>query len=85
MSDLIGVMDGLRADFAPAPLPGEPSCLEDLHPFNPEVRLKEGEIFRRWPFGYPITHFARVLKNKQGIVTLHPARAGAPAAMPAWA
>jgi hypothetical protein len=71
ISDLIGVLDGLRADFALAPLPGEPSCREDLHPFNPEAHLKEGEIFRYRPMGCPITHFARVLKNNRGIVTVH--------------
>ena len=60
--EIIGVLDGLRADFALAPLPGEPSCREDLHPFNPEARLKEGDIFRYRPLGCPITHFARVLK-----------------------
>jgi uncharacterized Fe-S cluster-containing protein len=42
--------------------PGEPSCREDLHPFNPEAHLKEGDIFRRRPLGCPITHFAKVLK-----------------------
>jgi uncharacterized Fe-S cluster-containing protein len=69
--DIIGVIDGLQADFALAPLGGEPSCREDLHPFNPEARLKEGDIFRYRPLGCPITHFAKVLKNKQGIVTVH--------------
>ncbi|MCX6676949.1 MAG: hypothetical protein NTU95_03270 [Methanothrix sp.] len=69
--DIIGVLDGLRAEFALAPLPGEPSCREDLHPFNPEAHLKEGDIFRYRLLGRPITHFAKVLKNKQGIVTVH--------------
>jgi uncharacterized Fe-S cluster-containing protein len=45
ISDLRSVLDGLRADFALAPLPGEPSSREDLHLFNPEARLKEGDIF----------------------------------------
>ena len=69
--DIIGVIDGLQADFALAPLCGEPSCREDLHPFNPEARLKEGDIFRYRPLGCPITHFAKVLKNDRGIVTVH--------------
>ncbi|HPS91917.1 MAG TPA: (Fe-S)-binding protein [Methanothrix sp.] len=69
--EIIGVLDGLRADFALAPLAGEPSCREDLHPFNPEARLKAGGIFRYRPLGCPITHFARVLKSRQGIVTVH--------------
>ncbi|MDD2837232.1 MAG: hypothetical protein PHY05_13910 [Methanothrix sp.] len=49
--------------FAPAPPPGEPSCREDLTPFNPEARLRESEIFHRWPLGCPITHFAKVLEG----------------------
>ncbi len=69
--EIIGVLDGLRADFALAPLGGEPSCREDLHPFNPEAQLEEGEIFRYRPLGCLITYFAKVLKNKQGIVTVH--------------
>ncbi len=54
--EIIGVLDGLHADFALAPLPGEPSCREDLHPFNPETRPKEGDVFRYRPLGCPITH-----------------------------
>jgi uncharacterized Fe-S cluster-containing protein len=69
--EIIGVLDGMRADFALAPLRGEPSCREDLHPFNPDAKLKEGDIFRYRPLGCPITHFARVLKSRQGIVTVH--------------
>ena len=69
--EIIGVLDGLRADFALAPLPGDPSCREDLHPFNPEAHLKEGDIFRYRPLGCPITHFARVLKYEKGIATVH--------------
>ena len=44
--EIVGVLDGLMADFSLSPLPGEPSCREDLHPFNPEARLEEGDIFR---------------------------------------
>jgi uncharacterized Fe-S cluster-containing protein len=69
--EIIGVLDGLHADFALAPLPGEPSCREDLHPFNPEARLKEGDVFRYRPLGCLITHFVRVLKSSQGVVTVH--------------
>lgn len=69
--EIIGVLDGLHAGFALAPLVGEPSCREDLHPFNPEARLKEGDTFRYRPLGCPITHFARVLKSRQGVVTVH--------------
>ncbi len=69
--EIIGVLDGLQADFALAPLAGEPSCREDLHPFNADARLKEGDLFRYRPLGCPITHFARVLKSDRGIVTVH--------------
>jgi uncharacterized Fe-S cluster-containing protein len=69
--EIIGVLDGLRADFALAPLKGESSCREDLHPFNPAAQLKEGDVFRYRPLGCPITHFARVLKSDRGIVTVH--------------
>ena len=69
--EIIGVLDGLHADFALAPLAGEPSCREDLHPFNPEALLKEGDIFRYRPLACPITHFARVLKSDRGVVTVH--------------
>jgi len=70
-SEIIGVLDGLRADFSLSPLPGEPSCREDLHPLNPAARLEEGDVFRYRPLGCPITHFAKVLKSSQGIVTVH--------------
>jgi len=69
--EIVGVLDGLRADFALAPLSGEPSCREDLHPFNPEASLKVGDVFRYRPLGCPITHFAKVLKSDRGIVTVH--------------
>jgi uncharacterized Fe-S cluster-containing protein len=69
--EIIGILDGLRADFSLAPLPREPSCREDLHPFNPDVTPKKGDIFRYRPLGCPITHFAKVLKYKQGIATVH--------------
>jgi uncharacterized Fe-S cluster-containing protein len=69
--EIIGVLDGLHADFTLSPLPGEPSCREDLHPFNPEAHPKAGEILRYRPLGCPITHFARVLKYEQGIMTAH--------------
>jgi uncharacterized protein len=59
-----------RPDGQPQALPQHP-CREDLHPFNPEALLKEGDIFRYRPLGCPITHFAKVLKNDRGIVTVH--------------
>jgi hypothetical protein len=71
ISDLFSVLDRLRPQFTLALQPGEPSCREDLHPFNPEARLKEGDIFRYRPLGCPITHFAKALKSDRGIVTVH--------------
>lgn len=70
-SEIIGVLDGLRAEFSLGPLSGEPSCREDLHPFNPDARLMEGDTFRYRPLGCPITHFARVLSADRGVVTVH--------------
>jgi len=64
-------LDGLRADFALAPLPGEPSCREDLHPFNPDALPKAGEVLRYRPLGCPITHYARVLAYDRGMATVH--------------
>ncbi len=69
--EIIGVLDGLRASFSLAPLPGEPSCREDLHPFDITFVPKEGDIFRYRPLGCPITHFAKVLKWQHGIATVH--------------
>jgi uncharacterized Fe-S cluster-containing protein len=66
-----GVIDGLEADFTLAPLPGEPSCREYLHPFNQEVKIKSGEYLRYRPLGCPVTHFARVLEVHNGIITVH--------------
>ncbi|MBC2698842.1 MAG: hypothetical protein HF976_00135 [ANME-2 cluster archaeon] len=68
---IIGVIDGLEADFVFSPLPGEPSCREDLHPFDPEVGPDVGEYVRYRPLGCPVTHFARVLDMKRGIMTVH--------------
>jgi uncharacterized Fe-S cluster-containing protein len=69
--EIIGVLDGLKADFSLSSLPGEPSCREDLHPFDLSFNPKIGEIFRYRPLGCPITHFAKVLKWQHGIATVH--------------
>jgi uncharacterized Fe-S cluster-containing protein len=69
--EIIGVLDGLNADFSLSPLPGEPSCREDLHPFDPSFSPKIGEVFRYRPLGCPITHFARILSWQHGIATVH--------------
>lgn len=69
--EIIGVLDGLRADFALAPLPGEPSCREDLYPFDHSADLRPGDVFRYRPLGCPVTHFAKVLKFSHSIATVH--------------
>ena len=68
---IMGVIDGLEADFVFSPLPGEPSCREDLHPFDQGVGPEVGEYVRYRPLGCPVTHFARVLDVKRGIITVH--------------
>jgi uncharacterized protein len=68
---IIGVIDGLKADFALAPLPGEPSCREDLHPFDVSVTLRPGDVFKYRPLGCPVAHFAKVLKCSHGVATVH--------------
>ncbi len=69
--EIIGVLDGLRASFTLGPLPGEPSCREDLHPFDKSFDPQPGDVFRYRPLGCPITHFARVLNYKHGVATVH--------------
>ncbi|MDW7775621.1 MAG: (Fe-S)-binding protein [Methanosarcinales archaeon] len=68
---ITGVIDGLRADFTIAPLPGEPSCREDLYPFDHGVRRRAGDHVRYRPLGCPVVHFARVLDMERGILTVH--------------
>lgn len=68
---IFGVIDGLRADFELAPLPGEPSCREDLFPFDRSADLHQGDFMRYRPLGCPVTHFAKVLKVNHGIATVY--------------
>ncbi len=67
----VGIIDGLEADFVLSPLPGEPSCREDIHPLTGTTNVEEGEIVRYRPLGCPITHFAEVLKADGGLLTVH--------------
>lgn len=69
--EITGVIDGLEADFVIAPLPGEPTCREDLYPFDPDSKPGSGEHVRYRPLGCPVTHFARVLDAGRGILTVH--------------
>ena len=50
--------DSLEACLDLAPLSGEPSCREGLHPFNSEARLKESDIFSYRSCAVLSTHFA---------------------------
>jgi len=66
----VGLIDGYEADFVLAPLPGEPSCREMLFPLA-SLDLCQGEVIRYRPLGCPITHFARILEKKDGLLTVH--------------
>ena len=68
---IIGVIDGLRADFVIAPLPGEPSCREDIYPFDQTVCLKKDDYVKYRPLGCPVTHFAKILNFENRIATIH--------------
>jgi uncharacterized Fe-S cluster-containing protein len=67
---IIGVLDGYEADVVLKPLPGEESCRETLYPFTRE-EIKPGEIIRYRPLGCPIIHFAKVLEENHGLITVH--------------
>lgn len=70
-AEIRGVIDGLAADFALAPLPGEPSCREDVHPFDRDLEFEVGDVLRYRPLGCPVTHFGKVIKIDHGLVTVH--------------
>ena len=67
----IGVMDGRNADFSLGPIPGEPSCREDLYLFDRSTEVGPGDVLRYRPLGCPVIHFARVMKFTKGIATVH--------------
>ncbi len=67
---IIGLLDGYEADFVLKPLPQEKSCREVLFPFS-RAELKEGDIIRYRPLGCPITHFAEILEESHGLITVH--------------
>ncbi|MCC7563543.1 MAG: hypothetical protein KO275_03450 [Methanobacterium sp.] len=67
---IVGVMDGYEADIILKPLPGEESCRETLYPFTRE-EINAGEIIRYRPLGCPIIHFAKVLEENHGLITVH--------------
>jgi len=67
---VVGLLDGYEADFILKPLPDESSCREVLYPFT-RKELKEGDIIRYRPLGCPIIHFARILNEDNGLITVH--------------
>ncbi len=60
-----------KADFSLGPIPGEPSCREDLFPFSRPSDIETGDVLRYRALGCPVIHFARVMRYSQGIVTVH--------------
>lgn len=69
--EVIGIIDGLRADLLLGPLHEECSCREDIHPLDGSLEIEVGDILRYRPLGCPITHFARVIDKSPGIYTVH--------------
>jgi uncharacterized Fe-S cluster-containing protein len=66
--DLVG---GSSGDVLIGPLPGEPSCREDIYPFDRDVRARPGEAITYRPLGCPIVHFGHVLEVNHSILTIH--------------
>lgn len=64
------MIDNQAADFTLAPLQGEPSCRERLLPITPN-KLTSNSYIRYRPIGCPIVHYAHVLNNYQGLITVH--------------
>jgi uncharacterized protein len=60
-----------KADFSLGPIPGEPSCREDLHPFDRRMKIEPGDILRYRPLGCPVIHFAKVIDYDKGVATVH--------------
>lgn len=63
--------DDGKADLRLGPIPGEPSCREDLYPFVRSMELASGDVLKYRPLGCPIVHFARVMRYAKGIATVH--------------
>ncbi len=66
----VGLLDGYEADFVLNPLPEEHSCREVLYPFT-RKELKKDDIIRYRPLGCPIIHFAKILNEDNGLITVH--------------
>ncbi len=66
-----GLVGGMSGDVLLAPLPGEPTCREDLYPFDREVDVTAGDLITYRPLGCPVVHYARVLKVEHSVLTVH--------------
>jgi hypothetical protein len=66
-----GLVGGLTGDVLLGPLPGEPSCREDIYPFDRDVRARPGEMITYRPLGCPIVHFGLVLNVSHSVLTIH--------------
>lgn len=66
----VGLIDGYEADFVLAPLQGEGSCREILFPIT-LGGAGAGDVIRYRPLGCPITHFARIIEKKDGLLVVH--------------
>mgnify|MGYP001184712741 FL=1 len=66
----VGLIDGYQADFKLLPLPGEPACREVLFPFS-RIELKVGDVIRYRPLGCPMIHFATIIEESHGLITVH--------------
>jgi uncharacterized Fe-S cluster-containing protein len=65
-----GLLDGYEADFILGPLKKEAVCREFLLPLTPG-NVGEGDVIRYRPLGCPITHFARIVEKKDGLLCIH--------------
>jgi len=68
---MTGLKGDRKADFSLGPIPGEPSCREDLYPFARPTDIEPGDVLRYRALGCPVIHFAKVMRYIQGIATVH--------------
>ena len=66
----IGLIDGYKAEFKLEPLETEMSCREILFPFS-RKQLVVGGYIRYRPLGCPIPHYATILSEDNGLLTVH--------------
>ncbi len=66
----VGLIDGYRADFTLLPLSGESACREILLSITPG-EVEAGQVIRYRPLGCPITHFAKIIEKRDGLLTVH--------------